>query len=196
MFRLFLAGLDAAVASILVIPVFLILNRFSFHSFKKTFFYTVLAIYLAGVYLVAGLPNVTYIRFEPNINPVPFLDLFSDLSAAVLNVVLFIPLGFLSTILWKSFRIGRKNLMLGFGLSLAVEFLQLFTFRATDVNDLITNTLGTLIGWWIASAVFKYFPGIRCNGSKKEFIIVFGTVLCIMFFVHPFIAPAIWNLFC
>lgn len=194
MYRLFLAGLDAAVASILIIPVFLILNRICFHNWKKSFLYMVLSVYLAGVYLVVGLPNVTYVRFEPNINLIPFMDLFSDLSATFLNILLFLPLGFLSAILWKPFRTSRYNLMLGFCVSLAIEILQMFTFRATDINDLITNTLGSLIGWCIGKAVLKLFPGLSCNGTRKDALIVFSVVFGIMFFIHPFIAPIIWNL--
>ena len=194
MYRLFLAGLDAAVSSLLIIPVFLILNRIFFHNRKKTFFCTILAVYLAGVYLVVGLPNITYIRFEPNINLIPFLDLFSDLSAALLNIILFLPLGFLSTVLWKQFRSVRHILMLGFCVSFSIEILQMFTFRATDVNDLLTNTFGCLIGWSIGCSVLKLFPVLSCNGNRKDAFLVFAAVLSIMFFIHPFAAPFIWSL--
>ena len=194
MYRLFLAGLDAVVASILIIPVFLVLNQFVFHNRKKSFFYMALSVYLAGVYLVVGLPNITYVRFEANINLVPFLDLCNDLSAAFLNVILFLPLGLLSVLLWKPFRSFRYNLILCFCLSLSIEIFQLFTFRATDVNDLITNTLGGLIGWFLGNAVLKGFPGLSCNGTGKDAFLVFGSVLGIMFFIHPFIAPIIWNM--
>ena len=194
MYRLFLAGLDAAVASILIIPVFLVLDQTFFHDRKKTLFYIVLSVYLAGVYLVVGLPNVTYIRFEANLNLIPFLNLFSNLSAALLNIILFFPLGFLSVLLWKPLRCIRYNLMLCFCLSLSIELLQLFTFRATDANDLITNTLGGLTGWFLGNAALNKFPRLSCNGTGKDAFVVFGSVLVIMFFIHPFIAPIIWNL--
>ena len=194
MYRLFLAGLDAAVASILIIPVFLLLNRVSFHSRKKTLLYTVLSVYLAGVYLVVGLPNVTYFRFEPNINLIPFLDLFSDISATILNIVLFLPLGFLSALLWKSFRTGKNACILGLSVSLSIELLQMFTFRATDVNDLMTNVLGCMMGWYISSLILKHCPRLACNGTPRDGRMVLGTVLGIMFFIHPFLAPHIWNL--
>ena len=194
MYRLFIAGLDSAVASVLIIPAVLILNRICFHSWKKTFFYTILSVYLAGVYLVVGLPNVTYVRLEANINQIPFLDLFSNLSATLLNIVLFLPLGLLSVILWKPFQKVKYNLTLGFFITLSIEILQLFTFRATDVNDLITNTFGCLIGWFLGSKLAKRWPGVCCNGTRNETILVFSTVLGIMFFIHPFLAPMIWNL--
>lgn len=195
MYRLLLAGLDAAVASILLIPVFLILNHLFFHNRKKAALYTVFAIYLAGVYLVVGLPNVTYVRLEPNFNFIPFLDMFSDPSGVILNIVLFIPLGFFMAILWKSFQRIIPNLLFGFCVSLCIEFLQIFTFRATDVNDLITNTFGSLIGWSIGWILLKLFPTLSCDGEKTDRVIVFGAVFCIMFFVYPFFSPLLWDLF-
>lgn len=194
MYRLFIAGLDAAVASVLIIPVFIFLNQIYFHNWKKTVFYMVFSVYLSGLYLVTGLPNVAYVRFEPNINLIPFLNMFSDFSAVLLNILLFLPLGFLSAIQWKSMRIYKYNLILGFSVSLSVEILQLFTFRATDVNDLITNTLGNLIGWSMSRVILRYFPQFSFNGTKKDTFVVFTAVFCIMFFIHPFIAPMIWEL--
>lgn len=194
MYRLFIAGLDAAVASILIIPAFLVLKKLSFHCWKKTLLYTILSVYLAGVYLVVGLPNVTYIRPEANINLIPFLDLFSDLSAAFLNIILFLPLGFLCAVLWKPFRTCKNNLILGSSTSLAIEVLQMFTFRATDINDLITNTFGCLLGWVFGTILLKRFPKLSCSGTRQEACIVFGTVFAIMFFIHPFLAPMIWDL--
>lgn len=194
MYRLFLAGLDAAVAAVLLIPFFLILNVLFFHSLKKTALYTVFAIYLAAVYLVVGLPNVTYIRFEPNFNFVPFGDMASDLSGTLLNVLLFVPLGLFTAALWESFRNVGKNVLFGFSVSLGIELMQMLTFRATDVNDLITNTLGSLIGWVLGCALLKLCPGLSCTGGRKDPTIVFYAVFGIMFFIYPFIAPLIWNI--
>lgn len=66
------------------------------------------------------------------------------------NVVVFIPLGIGLAGLWHRGRIwptfGRAVLG-GFLLSLAIELMQLaIPGRATDVDDLIFNTLGTMLG--------------------------------------------------
>lgn len=195
MYRLLLACLDAAVASILLIPFFLILNRLFFHSLKKTALYTVFAIYLAAVYLVVGLPNITYIRFEPNFNFIPFVDMVSDFSGTLLNVLLFVPLSLFTALLWQPFRSVRTNVLFCFFVSLSIELLQMLTFRATDVNDLITNTLGSLIGWILGCSLLKIFPQLSCTGGRKDAPIVFTSVFGIMFFIHPFIAPLIWDFF-
>lgn len=71
----------------------------------------------------------------------------------VLNILLFIPFGFtLSTYLncHKSPRsLFLPVLLTAFLLSTSVEALQYLTFRGfTEVDDIINNTLGAVIGWW------------------------------------------------
>lgn len=34
-----------------------------------------------------------------------------------------------------------------------IEILQLFTFRATDIDDIIMNTIGTCVGYGIAKII-------------------------------------------
>lgn len=66
----------------------------------------------------------------------------------------------------------RKNtLLIGCGLSFSIEIVQLFTlYRATDINDLITNIVGTLIGYFC----FRFTQKIgitkshSINDSKKQ----------------------------
>lgn len=84
--------------------------------------------------------------FNPNINLLPFQDGFRQDS--VLNIVLFTPLGFFCPLISKRYRRVKNTVFTGFGLSLTIELAQLFTmYRATDIDDLITNTAGTLLGY-------------------------------------------------
>ena len=62
--------------------------------------------------------------------------------------MLFIPLGFLCPLVSKSYQSVKTMLLTGFGLSFAIEISQLFTlYRVTDVNDLMANVAGALIGY-------------------------------------------------
>lgn len=84
--------------------------------------------------------------FSPSINLVPFDEGLK--IGFVLNIMLFIPLGFLCPLVSKSYQSVKTMLLTGFGLSFAIEISQLFTlYRITDVNDLIANVAGTLIGY-------------------------------------------------
>lgn len=84
--------------------------------------------------------------FNPNINLIPFSDGFS--LSFILNIFLFIPLGFLCPLICKTFERARNTLFIGFGLSLFIEIIQLFTlYRATDIDDILTNVIGTMVGY-------------------------------------------------
>ena len=72
----------------------------------------------------------------------------------LLNIALFVPLGFLLSLLAKPFRKWYAALGAGFGVSLLIELAQFFTGRGMcDVDDLFTNTLGAMLGWCAAMLV-------------------------------------------
>ena len=72
----------------------------------------------------------------------------------LLNIALFVPLGFLLPLLAKPFRKWYAALGAGFGVSLLIELSQFFTGRGMcDVDDLFTNTLGAMLGWCAAMLV-------------------------------------------
>lgn len=70
------------------------------------------------------------------------------------NVVVFIPLGLLPPLLWERWR-NFRGVLLPVLCSLGVELTQIFTGRSVDVDDLILNTLGGLLGWLLALAVLN-----------------------------------------
>lgn len=112
---------------------------------------------------IVGIPTLReYIRlsnlgeafFNPDINLIPFSDGFS--LGFILNIILFIPLGFLCPIISKSYQCIKNTFLIGSGLSLSIEIVQLFTlYRATDIDDLITNVAGTLIGYLGFRLIYK-----------------------------------------
>ena len=91
---------------------------------------------------------------------IPYLDLgIGSRADWVANILLFVPLAFLWLgVLWpRRSRIGQAIvsgvvLLGGVGLSAAIEFTQIFfPPRTVSLNDIIAETLGTIIGialWW------------------------------------------------
>ena len=68
-----------------------------------------------------------------------------------LNIILFIPFGFTLTAVLKEKGVHnlRPVLIAGAVLSITVEVLQYITSRGyTELDDVINNTLGAVIGWW------------------------------------------------
>ena len=81
-----------------------------------------------------------------------------------------------------------KTVGLGLMTSFGIEILQIFTFRATDINDLITNAAGTLAGYLIGRMIIKMIPQLDGLGCRKsELYLLYVTVAMVMFFFQPFI---------
>jgi glycopeptide antibiotics resistance protein len=79
------------------------------------------------------------------------------------NLLLFLPLGFLAPLLWVRMAHVVPNLLLNFGASLLIECIQFVMVyfylgsRSTDVVDLMTNTIGGLIGYCLFILVRRFF---------------------------------------
>ena len=101
---------------------------------------------------------IKFRELKGNIFLVPFC--VTELTSHILNVVMFIPLGFLVPFLWSNYRKMHKVAFVGFLMSLSIEVCQLFCYRISDVNDLITNTLGSIIGFVIWKAFHSIFYNI------------------------------------
>ncbi|MCH1984082.1 VanZ family protein [Ruminococcus sp. OA3] len=74
------------------------------------------------------------------------------------NILMFIPLGFLLPMLSRKFQKVGNAVLFCAGTSLLIEVLQLFLTRGTDIDDLILNTLGGLIGFL---AAMMLLAGVR-----------------------------------
>lgn len=100
--------------------------------------------------------------FPLRINPVPLVHLFDydnvrDIVWNVIgNVAMFIPTGIVLPIVYRQLNSLWKAAAAGAFISLSTEILQLpFPSRASDVDDLILNTLGVVVGYGIFAAVKK-----------------------------------------
>ena len=187
--------LDAAVAAVFLIPLFLYLNKRYFHDKWRMLGYMLFAFYLSGMFAVVGLPDIRYVRFDIRINTVPFLYMFSDLTSTLLNVALFVPLGFFLPVFWQRFLSFPRAVLFGFFCSLFIESLQIFTLRASDINDLMTNTFGTLLGWILARLLLPLVPGWKPGHRIREVYVICGSAFGVMFFLQPFLADALFALF-
>lgn len=66
----------------------------------------------------------------------------------LLNVILFVPAGYLIPSALKGIERWWKTLLIGFCFTLTIECLQFITHRGWfDVDDLLHNSLGSMIGW-------------------------------------------------
>lgn len=69
------------------------------------------------------------------------------LTENIMNVVVFIPVGLLLCIAFKQMT-WWKAILIGCGISVTIEALQFFFMRGfSELDDVMHNTLGCLIGW-------------------------------------------------
>jgi len=65
------------------------------------------------------------------------------------NMFLFSPIGFFVPLIWQHLRSFRKILLVGLSVTCFIEIVQLFIGRSTDIDDIILNTIGVIIGYGI-----------------------------------------------
>lgn len=90
------------------------------------------------------------------INLLPFVYLFDYeiMDEAILNfagnTLMFVPVGIVYPIVYKKLDTHTKVITAGVGFSLTIELLQLpFYDRVSDIDDLILNSLGYVLGYLV-----------------------------------------------
>ncbi|WEG14414.1 VanZ family protein [Pullulanibacillus sp. KACC 23026] len=78
------------------------------------------------------------------------------------NVILLMPLGFLAPLLWKKTNELLKMFLIGLVTSICIESLQFIEIvfgigdlRAVDINDVICNSLGAVLGFGLLKLVLS-----------------------------------------
>lgn len=61
-----------------------------------------------------------------------------------------------------------KTVLYGFTVSSIIEFSQLFLARGTDIDDLILNTIGTMVGYLKFIVFSKLFPKFTGNLTLED----------------------------
>lgn len=131
--------------------------------------------YIGLVLYVALMPIITSIPFIFNhpyipINLLPFDDYFNGRGDTVrqiaLNVIMMIPFGFLLPVVKKQTMLSCIARTLMF--SLSIELLQplMNGFRSADITDVITNTVGGMIGY-LLYLLFKPIVNIVLQRVKR-----------------------------
>ena len=130
----------------------------------------VLSVYVAGVFFFTGAGTVYDIRqygldaMATQANLSPFTDKSIDIVAYLLNVVLFLPLGFLLPLLWPKQDKLWKILLAGVAFSLLIELSQLLNIRNSDIDDLLLNTLGAIAGF----ALYRGYAALTKREKRIE----------------------------
>ncbi|MBE5990482.1 MAG: VanZ family protein [Paenibacillaceae bacterium] len=167
------------------------------YLFLKTILYTYICfvLYFTLMPFIIPIPFINFNISSANINLTPFNDFMQGHGGAVrelfLNIIMMVPFGILVPFIYK------KNFLLTIkytlGVSLIIEVFQIFSYgglRSFDTTDLISNTIGGIVGYFLYLLFFplaiflinKMFKSIENKNKKsqrvtKREIILLGIII-------------------
>jgi glycopeptide antibiotics resistance protein len=144
------------------------------NSLARVLFVTYLAILIWLILFKFSLNISSVLHYDKrSLNFVPFSKSSGSSGQIVDNILVFIPFGLLLSVNFKRFNFWGKLLVV-LCASVAAETVQyIFAIGATDITDVITNTLGGLIGL----VGYAFSSRYRNQRSLDKFIVITGSVL-------------------
>ena len=136
----------------------------------------VLIIYITGVYHFTGAGTLyegMRYGFDGTLeyNVIPFSKNI-DIVGYALNILLFIPLGILLPIMNERNKRFKALIIGAIGFSVMIELSQILNHRATDIDDILLNTLGAVLGY----GMYKIIYGITYD--KLKYKTIPGAIIC------------------
>ena len=143
---------------LVIITVILVSLRIAYlaKSNKKLILYQELLMLIFIIYILCLFHIVTFqdINYGTN-NFIPFKEIFRyDIGTDKFmrnifgNIIMFIPYGFFASYYLKNKKISTI-LLLSLIVSFTIEFVQLYIGRVFDIDDVILNTIGAIIGYLV-----------------------------------------------
>ena len=177
--------------SVVIITVSLIAIRIAHlknHNEKVVFykeFWTLIAIiYMLLLYQMVTRVDINK-SFSTGYNLVPFAEIFRyEVGSPMFiynvagNIALFIPFGFIISVYCKPKKIWT-NLIIAIIVSSTIELVQLNIGRSFDIDDIILNTIGCIIGFLLyigLNAILKHLPSIFKSSWLKNLICIIITI--------------------
>lgn len=151
----------------------------------------------AGCIRDIGRYGTKLIRMD-EISLIPFVWAGEGMMGIILNAVMFIPFGAFLPMLYEKGANFKETVLVGFTFSLLIELSQLFNRRVTDIDDLIMNTLGTLIGYGIYCLCLKSVKLFKLDNSlnkvsiKNTAIITVISIFVFYFFIGNPLVRYFW----
>ena len=160
-------------------------------SDKKIYIHKELLTYLFGIYIMCLFTVVTYQDIESyGNNFTPFKEMFRYTLGSNLfiknvigNMVMFMPYGFFTGYFLKINKVSVV-LLLSMLVSTSIEIIQGYIGRVFDIDDIILNVIGSIIGFLIYKLFNKIkdrLPKILRNTIFYSIIILILIVLFILY---------------
>ena len=201
MIRFLGIGMDCISSMLMLAPAALLILKLSGRRLKNKhmFFLLLYLCVLTGIYSVTGIPDIKDCSFDFTLNLIPLVDVLSSPDQYLLNILMFLPVGFLLPLLWDEYQDFRHLMGFCCFLTVFIEVSQVFTFRTTDVDDLLTNLLGAALGYALIHLPAKRWNirlplNIDNDYEEKHGQWVYLLVLFLQqFFVQPYWSAFFWD---
>ncbi len=171
----------------LTMPIWLLLRRPWRKWSRREAAMMVFVLFMAGLLVLAlegeyASPGVMLSRAQgrwatgEQINLIPFYTIrtfFRHTPRSVFlvnivgNLVMFIPWGFGLVLLWQKNRRLWRLVLLALMLTVLIEMVQLFIGRHVDVDDLMLNFAGTLLGAGLWAVLRRLLPVLDTFTEEK-----------------------------
>jgi glycopeptide antibiotics resistance protein len=141
--------------------------------------------YIAGLLSLTVFPTIIFSGSWPRFiiiedkrtNFIPFYEFFVQiiqkksfnyfLINILGNIGVFVPIGFFPPLLWRKVN-WRTALLIGSLFSAFIETVQYFTGRACDINDILLNVLGCMLGYWLYRLFLAVAGGYRADKFRQS----------------------------
>lgn len=162
---------------LILITILFSIRFFAFISNKHKIFLYKEALYLFFVvYLMCFFYVLTFADVDwSTANIIPFKEIFRFeigskmfLRNVMGNIILFLPYGFYLSYFMKLQRV-KYVLTFSIFVSFAVEIIQYRIGRVFDIDDIILNVLGGVLGYYLYQ-IGNYILNKTCLQKRKEFI--------------------------
>jgi len=163
------------------------MKKFKNINLEKVLFgiYCLLLVWIILFKLSFSIKDITELDKIRSINLIPFYypyEVNSHFSEVVENLLIFIPFGIYLKILNKD---NKRIILYGFLFSLSLEISQfILKVGASDITDLLTNTLGTAIGvlgYCLLEKIFKNKEKI--NKVLKILALIVTILFCLLMMI-------------
>lgn len=159
-------------------------EEFVFYEEILKFFFL---IYILCLFQIVTFEDQTLIMSNDNFNLIPFKEIFRYNFGSRLffknvigNLVMFVPYGFFAAYFTKSKKWNTAFFLVSFA-SLSIEFTQLAIGRVFDIDDILLNVCGGMIGYLIYWSLSTLGDKLPKAFSKPWFLNVLSTLLMIIF---------------
>lgn len=136
-----------------------------YFTFKRCLIEFTFCCYLIALANLTGLFNIRlsyFLSFHATPNLIPILNTLREvfeygpyvLKQVLLNVALYVPFGILVSLLLRKPTLLQLLLLAGCT-SLLIETLQYFGGRFADIDDLLSNIIGALLGYLLIKLIKK-----------------------------------------